>query len=155
MVKQHNTGESWNFFLLKDSSKKKSKTKETLETTAISTGSTDTLRFTIRKTRKASDQANKKIASSKLFLLHLLIHTCTTQKDSINIYFVCFLHFSSSISCPTDICIVFRLLLILSILLLLLSLCFADLCFAVCLSLCLSASLQIGGLTRRWGFRNM
>lgn len=142
-------GQKFELFLLKDSSKKKSKTKETFETTAISTGSTDTLRFTIRKTWEASDQANKKIASSKLFLLHLLIHTCTTQKDSINIYLV---RTSPVISLlqfifqQTFWCF-FCFSIIDSF--------FADSCFPVCLSLCPSASFklvgcQVGGPSATW-----
>lgn len=147
MVKPQKTRDkSLNFFLLKDSSKKKSKTKETFETTAISTGSTDTLRFTIRKTWEASDQANKKIASSKLFLLHLLIHTCTTQKDSINIYFV---RTSPVISLLQFI--FQQTFWCFSIIYLF----FADSCFPVCLSLCPSASFklvgcQVGGASATW-----
>lgn len=146
MKPQKTRDKSLNFFLLKDSSKKKSKTKETFETTAISTGSTDTLRFTIRKTWEASDQANKKIASSKLFLLHLLIHTCTTQKDSINIYFV---RTSPVISLLQFI--FQQTFWCFSIIYLF----FADSCFPVCLSLCPSASFklvgcQVGGASATW-----
>lgn len=64
----------WKFCL------KRQQNQKTFQTTAIYTGSTDTLRITILKTREAKDQANKKIASSKWFLLHLLLHACTKKK---------------------------------------------------------------------------
>lgn len=122
----------------------KTKEKETFETTAISTGSTDTLRITIfERHGRQCDQANKKIASSKLFLLHLLLHTCT-KKWSHKYYFL-FLAFStfsllSIIYVTIEVCICLILV---------------EPCFVLCVCLFLRQLPFIGGGSGRWGFEGV
>lgn len=84
----------WKFHLKRKKKEQKNKEKDTSETTGIPTASTDTLKITNWKTWEACDQANKKIASSKLFLFHLLLHTCT--KRSHKYYFCSWVLYSLS-----------------------------------------------------------
>lgn len=127
------------FFYWKTCLKRKQKEKRHLKLQQYPLFSTDTLRITIWKTWEACDQANKKIASSKLFLLHLLLHTCT-KKDLINSTFV--LAFStfallSIIYFPTEVCICLILV------------------EPHCLFLCIHWLLFIGWVSGRWSFKEV